>query len=210
MAPVFFSLTISSDVARDVRSSMQYLTESIDLPSSAATALAVVSDLGLLLRLSPFWTLHALTNGADGQSEAVLDHYANRTTTACSFTIEASSPQKVSYHSVNGPFSEMTFHIEPRENGIRFAFDLGVETGDESALRQTRQELASWLRSIGEYIKLSSGATCPKRAAKWFMDRVWLRLTLSERNIALIITAISMLEIGLLLVLVLLWRMFVR
>jgi hypothetical protein len=35
-------------------------------------------------------------------------------------------------------------------------------------------------------------------------------LTLSERNIALIITKISLLEIALLLVLVLAWRLFVQ
>jgi len=35
------------------------------------------------------------------------------------------------------------------------------------------------------------------------MDRIWLRLTLSERNIAIIIAKISVLEIVLLLVMVL-------
>jgi hypothetical protein len=64
--------------------------------------------------------------------------------------------------------------------------------------------LASQHRGIHQ---LASSASLLRRAAKWFMGSVWLRLTLSERNIAIIMTKISILEIALLLVVVMIWRL---
>jgi hypothetical protein len=139
-APSFLaaSFAASAESCHGIVDLMHYLSESIDLPSSVETTHAVVSDLGLLLRLSSFWTLNKLTIAKNGRSEAVLDHYAGTVTTTCFFMVAVSSPQKLCYTVTNGPFQEMVFGIEVRENGVRLIVDLGLDGGDEATLRQSR------------------------------------------------------------------------
>ena len=108
-----------------------------------------------------------------------------------------------------GCWKEINFIIEKNNTGIQLTHQFLIDSiEDETVLKGTKNELFYWLRSIGEYLKLAEGKTLRQRFLKWLMDRVWLRLTLSERKIAIIITKISILELVLLLVLIIIWNLF--
>ena len=196
---------------------MQYLSESIDLPVSEETAFNVLSDLDKILRLSPYWSLKALKPFSTGdireggKYEATIEYYGRELTETHGLeVIEFLKNRRISLKAGNGLLKEIRFALEKKNAGIRLTQQFLLQSEDGPLLQGTQRELSVWLRSIGEYIKLAGGKTLWKRFLKWFMDRVWLKLTLSERKIAGIITKISIIEILLLLLLVILWNLFVN
>lgn len=196
---------------------MQYISESINLPVSEVTAFKVLSDLNVILRLSPYWSLKELKPLTEGpvkegsKYEATIEYYGKDITETHGLeVIELLSNKKISFKVEEGILKEISFNIEKDSDGIRLAHRFLIDSDDEAILKGTRSELVFWLRSVGEYLKLAEGKTLWKRFFKWFMDRVWLRLTLSERKIAIIVTKISILELVLLLILVLAWNLFKR
>jgi hypothetical protein len=194
---------------------MQYISESINLPVSEVTAFKVLSDLNVILRLSPYWSLKELKPLTEGpveegsRYEATIEYYGKEVTETHGLeVIELLSDKKISFKVEEGVLKEISFNIEKDSDGIRLAHQFLIDSDDEAILKGTRSELVFWLRSVGEYLKLAEGKTLWKRFFKWFMDRAWLRLTLSERKIAIIVTKISILELVLLLILVLAWNLF--
>jgi len=196
---------------------MQALTASLQLPVTREIAFRVVSDLSKLLRLSPFFTLKQFATTDTGllhrgtSFTITLDHYATRCIETYQYSVAALEPNTaVSFAIETGPVKEIRFDIEPSESGVRLTQTLTLDAADDAVIAGTQNELELWMRSIGEYLKLAERGTLRKKIMLGFMDRVWLKLTLSERNIAIIMTKISALEIALLLVLVLAWRMFAQ
>lgn len=194
---------------------MQYISESIDLPISEVTAFRVLSDLNIILRLSPYWSLKGLVHLTEGEIcrgsryEATIEYYGKDITETHGLeVIELLRDKRISFKVEEGVLKEISFNIEKDGDRIRLAHRFLIDSDDEAILKGTRSELVFWLRSVGEYLKLAEGKTLWKRFFKWFMDRVWLRLTLSERKIAIIVTKISILELVLLLILVLAWNLF--
>jgi hypothetical protein len=196
---------------------MQDLTASIELPVSLETAFHVISDLNKLLRLSPFFTVTQFISSEQGPPQlgtsytVTLEYYATRRIETLNLVVDAIEPGRaISFAIKEGALKSIKFKIERSVGGISLAQTLMLEAADETVAAGSRNELDLWMRSVGEYLKLAEGGSLLKRILLGFMDRIWLKLTLSERNIALIISKISILEIALLLVLVLAWRMFVR
>jgi len=194
---------------------MQVITASISLPVSLEAAFRVISDLNTLLRLSPFFTLTRFESSQTGTPQpgarysVTLEYYATRLIETHRIAVDMFEPDSAMSFSIEeGAFRGIRFAIERSDAGIRLMQTLLLEAADETVMAGSQKELQLWLRSIGEYIKLAAGTSIPSRLAARFMDKVWLKLTLSERNIAVIITRISALELALLLILVLVWRMF--
>lgn len=196
---------------------MQALTASIQLPVSPETAFRVISDLNTLLRLSPFFTLTRFASSENGPPQrgtiytVSLEYYATGRVETHRVEIDAFEPAgAVSFTIAEGAVKGIRYDLERSDGGIRLTQTLLLEAADDTVMAGSQNELDLWMRSIGEYLKLAGGRSLFKRLLLRFMDRIWLKLTLSERNIAIIITKISILEIALLLVLVLAWRMFVQ
>ena len=195
---------------------MQDLTASIELPVSPETAFRVISDLNTLLRLSPFFTLTQFA-GPDygsprlGTSYTVtLDYYATRRIETLNLVVNALDPGRAISFAINeGALRGIRYDIDRSEGGLTLTQTLTLEAADEAVRAGSLNELQLWMRSVGEYMMLADGGSFHRRLLLGFMDRIWLKLTLSERTIAIIIAKISMLELVLLLVLVLAWRMFV-
>ena len=196
---------------------MQRLSESINLTVSESAAFEVLSNLELILRLSPYWSLKGFKSLSDSpiregsRSEATIEYYGKEVTETHGLEItEILKNRKISLRVANGVLKELTFVIEKNNEGIRLTHQFLIDSDDEALLKGTQTELRFWLRSIGEYLKIADGKTLWRRFFKWFMDKIWLRLSLSERKIAIIITKISVLELVLLLMLVIIWNMFVK
>jgi hypothetical protein len=194
---------------------MQALTASIELPVSPETSFRVLSDLNTLLRLSPFFTLTQFASSEQGPprpgtSYAVtLDYHATRRIETLDFVVDTIEPGRaISFAIKEGALRGIRYDIDRYEGGLTLTQTLMLETVDEAVMAGSQNELDLWIRSIGEYLKLAEGRTLLKRVLLCFMDRIWLKLSLSERNIAIITTKISILEIALLLILVMAWRIF--
>ncbi|MBI3377314.1 MAG: hypothetical protein HY035_02770 [Nitrospirae bacterium] len=195
---------------------MHYISESVNLPVSEATAFKVLSDLNVILKLSPYWSLKELKSISGipikegSRYEATIEYYAKEITETHGLeVVEYLQDKKISFKVGNGVLKEINFIIEKNNTGIQLTHQFLIDSiEDETVLKGTKNELFYWLRSIGEYLKLAEGKTLRQRLFKWFMDRAWLRLTLSERKIAIIVTKISILELVLLLVLIVIWNLF--
>jgi hypothetical protein len=171
----------------------------------------------VILRLSPYWSLKELKSLSGGEVregsryEATIEYYGKEVTETHGIEIrEFIRDKKISLKVRNGILKEITFIIEKDNKGIQLTHQFLLEAEDEAVLKGTKSEVHYWLRSIGEYLKLAEGKTLWRRFFKWFMDRVWLKLSLSERKIAIIVTKISILELVLLLILVIIWNLFIK
>ena len=196
---------------------MQAIIESITLPVSPETAFRVASDLNTLLRLSPFFTLTQFALSENGPPQrgtgymVTLEYYVTGSTAIHRIEVDAFEPNSaVSFAIGEGALKSIRYDIERSEGGIKLTQTLMLEASAETVMAGSQKELNLWMRSVGEYLKLAEGRSLSKRLLLCFMDRIWLKLTLSERNIAIIITKISILEIALLLLLVMAWRMFMN
>ncbi|MDP2156262.1 MAG: hypothetical protein Q8K68_00960, partial [Nitrospirota bacterium] len=116
----------------------------------------------------------------------------------------------VSYAFESGVVRSILYKLEPVGEGVRLTQTFDLDTDDEAIIRGTEDELHVWLKGVGNYLKLSGSKSPLKRVQKWFMDRVWLRLTVSEKNIAMVMVKVSAVELGLLLILVLIWNIWTR
>lgn len=190
---------------------MQSISESIGLSVSEDLAFKILSDLNLILRLSPYWSLKKFTPLSNGKFEATIEYYGkNITETHAIETADFLINKRISFRVGSGGLKEIRFLIEKNSGGIQLTQQFLLELEDETVLKETQNELHFWLRSIGEYLKLSGRKTLWPRFFKWFMDKAWLKLTLSERKIAMIIIAISVIELVILLVMVIIWNLFAQ
>jgi len=194
---------------------MQNIKESISLPVSDKLAFQVLSDVNLILRLSPYWSLKKFKPFFKGivrigsRFEATIEHYGKELTETLTLeVIEFYNNEKISLKVEEGILKQIIFLIDNNSEGIKLTHQFFLESEDDSIIKGFEAELHYWLRSIGEYLKLAGDRNLYKKLFKWFMDKAWLRMTLSERKIAIIMITISVIEIILLLVLVLAWNLF--
>ncbi len=185
------------------------------MPVSEKLAFQVLSDVNLILRLSPYWSLKKFKPFLEGtvrtgsRFEATIEHYGKELTETLTLeVIEFYNNEKISLRVEEGSLKQINFLIENNSEGIKLTHQFILESEDDSVIKGFEAELHYWLRSIGEYLKLAGDRSLYKKPFKLFMDKVWLRMTLSERKIAIIMATISIIEIILLLVLVLAWNLF--
>lgn len=192
---------------------MQCISQGIDIPVSPTTAYNVLLDLEVLLRLSPYWSLKEFKCCRDEKDkyEVTIEYYGkNVIETYLIDVFESIQDKKISFKIQEGMLKQINFIIEKGNGGIHLIQQFIIDSENENILRSSYDEITFWLRSIGEYLKLTEGETLWKRFFKWFMDKVWLRLTLSERKIAIIVTKITIIELMLLGILIVLWNILAR
>jgi hypothetical protein len=140
-----------------------------------------------------------------------IEYYNNKIIETLGVEIERLEMDRlISYTIETGAVKNIMYELEPIATGVQLTQTFELDSENQAILKGTQDELQVWLRSVGRYLKLGKGKSPLKRVQKWFMDRVWLRLTLSERNIAMIMVKISVLELVFLLVLVLIWNIAMR
>jgi hypothetical protein len=194
---------------------MPFFSEEVLLPVQAETVFKILSDIEVLLRLSPVFSLKKfkpITSGefSMGTSyEVVLESYAKRISENHLIKVKEVIPsQQITWHVEGGLLREVSFKVEGTGNGLRLTQQFFYEADNSELITTAPSELSAWLKSIGEYSKLSEKRGVRGRVPKFFMDKVWLRLTLPERKIALIIVGISAIELFLLILLVLAWNLY--
>jgi len=196
---------------------MSSVSSSILLPVSITAAYQVITDLNTIIRLSPFFTLKHIETPADSDAKKgdryrlTIEYYRNKIIETLAIEIERLETDRlISYTIETGAVKNILYEIAPAGEGVQLTQTFELDSEDAAIIKGTQSELDVWLRSVGNYLKLSTSNSPLNRGQKWFMDRVWLRLTLSERNIAMIMVKISVLELLLLLFLVLIWNVWIR
>lgn len=192
---------------------MRSVSSSIVLPVSAAAAFRVLTDLDIIIRLSPFFTLKNIEPPSGGVTQKgdccrlTIEYYANKMTVTHDVAIERLEMNRlISYDIGNGILTNIAYELEPAGSGIQLTQTFRLNADDEAILKGSQYELHRWLQSVGEYVRLADGTSPLKKVQKMFMDKIWLGLSISERNIAIIMIKISAVELVLLLVLVLIWH----
>ena len=193
---------------------MQRLEECLELAVTPDIAMRVLSDIRTVFCLSPVRSLREfrkLSSGDDPCSrfEAVTECYADgsRDTLFAEMAVsEGTGEVRVDIKSRD--LSGMEFAVRSVPHGCSMTQTLLVSCEDQASLDAYREELRFWVRSIAAYIALTAGRGIRKNVMKWFMDRIWLKLNLRERKIALILMAFSAAELVLLLFMAVLWRIF--
>jgi hypothetical protein len=196
---------------------MSSVSSRILLPVSTPAAFRVIADLNTIIRLSPFFTLKHIepTPGRDAQKgdrySLMLEYYSNRMIGTHAVEIDRLERDRlISYTISSSVIKKILYELEPVGKEVRLTQTFELDLMNETLIKGTQDELHVWLSNVGRYLKLSEAGSPLKRVQKWFMDRIWLRLSVSERNIAMIMVKISILELVLLLVLVLIWNIWTR
>jgi hypothetical protein len=196
---------------------MSSVSSTILLPVSISAAFRVITDLNTIIRLSPFFTLKNIESptGRDAQKgdrySLTIEYYRNKIIETLGVEIERFEMDRlISYTIKTGAVKNIMYKLEPVGVGVQLTQTFELDSENEAIIKGTQDELHVWLRNVGNYLKLGRSKSPLNRVQKWFMDRVWLRLTISERNIAMIMVKISVLELLLLLVLVLIWNVGIR
>lgn len=192
---------------------MRSVSSSILLPVSITAAYRVITDLTTLIRLSPFFTLkHIEPSLGDSAQKGnryklTIEYYATKMTEILDVQVDKLETNRLITYTIEpGAVKNIRYELEPAGEGVQITQTFELESDNETIIEGAQSELAAWLERVENYLKLCGSRSPLKSVWKWFMDRVWLRLSLSERNIALIMVKISVLELALLLILVLIWN----
>ncbi|MBI5076137.1 MAG: hypothetical protein HZB62_13350 [Nitrospirae bacterium] len=192
---------------------MHSISSSILLPVSLAAAFQVITDLKTIIRLSPFFSLKSIEPSSGRVAQIgerlilTIEYYATKNIETHAIEIDRLETNRlISYAIGSGVIRTIRYGLEPVSGGIQLTQTFELDAENESLIKGTQDELDVWLRSVGNYLKISERNSLSKQFQKWFMDSVWLKLTISERTIALIMVKISVLELVLLLILVLIWN----
>ncbi len=183
---------------------------------SEKTANSVISNLQLLLKLSPYWDLKSLlpmielSAQSSHKFEAIIKYYHEDFPKTLNIEAEQLQERKSFAYKMNGEGIQKTVEISLVNNpdgSIGVTQKYYFDTSDSALIESLSVELKYWHKAIIEYIKLQNGSGIWKRCFRWFMDRIWLNLSLSERKIAIIIIKISIIEIIVLVVFIFAWRL---
>ncbi len=185
------------------------------LPVSLSTAFSVMTDLNTIMRLSPFFTLKHIEPPPGGtvrkgdRYRLSIEYYATKITETHAVEIERLERDRlISYRIDNSILRNIVYEIQPAGAGVQLTQTFELDSADQNLLKGSQDELRVWLNSVSAYMKLAEGDSFRKRIQKFVMDRLWLRLSISERTIAMIMMKISILELVLLLLLVLVWNIW--
>lgn len=182
------------------------LSLALKLPLPRAVVFTLLTDPDRLFRLNPQWAVlsHSATAHLRQGSTFALNVRYDRTdeemTYACAVAEFVENERLVIALDASAPRS-MAFTVSDAEGGAVLGYEEG---GREDLPDAEKRELALWLRSIGNYLVVSSRTSLRARLWKWAVDRVWLKLTPSGRRIAFFIIVAEVLSF-VFLILLLLW-----
>ncbi len=182
------------------------------------TALTVISNLRLLFKLSPHWDLISILPIVDASAQspckfgAVIKYYNDDNPKTLIIEAEPIKDNKSFSFKMCGDNAckRVEFFLDNSSKGaIGIAQKYSFDSEDKAIAESFSIELKYWHKAIVEYIKLQDGGGITKKCFRWFMNRIWLDLTLSQRKIAIILIKVSIVEIIALILFIIAWRIWV-
>ncbi|HWR90747.1 MAG TPA: hypothetical protein VN260_10830 [Dissulfurispiraceae bacterium] len=160
----------------------------LPLPLSQDHVFPFFHDLDTWFRLNPQW--------------AVLDFA--RTAEAGAFALKVKydrSEEEVIYNGTVGHREQegvVTVRLEGETTRIITVQVLSagagsvlnyIEDGSREPTPEDKREINLWLKSVGDYIEVSKKSGPWSRLWKWFLDKMWLKMSPSGRRIVFFIVA---------------------
>ncbi len=151
-------------------------------------------DLDKFFRLNIQWTVLHLSNCIDIQKgsrfELKVRYDRNDIETNYIGIVEESVENNVLSISLDGEMSRrITIRLEDAgENTTTIYYD---ELIDRDLAPEEIRDINLWIRSIINYISISQKTNICNKVYKWFIDRIWLKLSPSGRRIVFFIVVIE-------------------
>lgn len=144
----------------------------IDIKTPLAVVRNILLNPDIVLRLNPSWYVKEI-KAADKDLYA-LTLYDDRADETYSIFINIEASEKSINYKINSNKIEFLMdEIKPSVTRISVKGDFFKEA-----------DLPYWLKGLKNYIQLE---TKQSRIMKWFFDRFWLRMTPSQRRIAMMV-----------------------
>jgi hypothetical protein len=158
------------------------------LPLSVEALAGHLPTLETWLRLNPQWSVLALKPAADAASFELrlrLDQDERESTCRARVVPLAGGGWRLRLEQ-----GEAVRAIDMELSGSGQASELALrDSHGADSDGAERTYLALWLRATADYILLSAGRGWRPRVAKWFLDRIWLRMNLTGRRVVILILA---------------------
>jgi hypothetical protein len=144
----------------------------IEINAQAATVREFLLIPELVLRLNPSWYVKDIKAADKDAYEITL--YDDKAEGDLRIILTVEERNNVITYRMNPNITEFLIHkVSPSITGLSIEGDFFRE-----------EDLPYWLKGLKNYIQLEAKQS---RMMKWFLDRFWLRMTPSQRRIALII-----------------------
>jgi hypothetical protein len=144
----------------------------IDIQAPAAMVRKFFLNPDIALRLNPSWQVKEIK--ATGNNLYALTLYDDRTEDSCQVILFVEVFEKSVNYGMNS--AEIEFSTEERKPALTRLSIRGNFFREE--------DLPYWLKGLQNYIGLEQRQS---RFIKWLLDRFWLRMSPSQRRIAMII-----------------------
>jgi hypothetical protein len=144
----------------------------VDIKASAGRVRKFFLNPDIVLRLNPSWNLKHIQ--AIQNNSYALTIYDDRTENSCQFILSVEMIENSVNYRINSNIIEfLTEEISPALTKLSIRGNLF-----------RKEDLPYWLKGIQNYIMLEKKKG---KVIKWLLDRFWLRMSPSQRRIALII-----------------------
>ena len=163
---------------------------SIRIPLQRDRVYPFFNDIERLLRLNPQWAVLSAEGDltpAKGAQFAVNVRY-DRSDKEIKYTarIEEFIEGELLIIRLDADVMPRVFSVTIRDEGASSIIEYN-EAGSEEFSLEEKRELNLWLRSIANYIIIQQKKTLFSKAWKWFLDKIWLKMSPTGRRIVLII-----------------------
>jgi hypothetical protein len=144
----------------------------IEIKVTADSARECILNPDIVLRLNPSWYVKDINNVDKNVYDITL--YDDKTDENIQIILAIEERNNVITYRMNSNVTEFIIHeVSPSITGMSI---------EGNFFR--KEDLPYWLRGLKNYIQLEAGQS---RIVKYLLDRFWLRMTPSQRRIALII-----------------------
>jgi hypothetical protein len=162
----------------------------LKIPCSKEKVFSFFCDIEKFFRLNPQWELLSL------EGEVVLKKGSNflvhtrhdRSETEFKYNATVDDLVKGEFFTISleAETHSMLFTISVKDGGD-FSIIEYNETMEEEISAARKREINLWIKSIANYILTQEKKTPFSRAWKWFLDKIWLKMSPSGKRIVLIV-----------------------
>lgn len=168
---------------------MGYLS-SIRIPFQKDRVFPFFNDIERLLRLNPQWAVLSiegdLTPEKGVQFTVSIRYDRSEKEIKYIAKVEEFILGELLTIRLDADVMSRVFSMTVRDEGGASVIEYNETSGGEPSVEEKR-EIHMWLRSIANYITIQEKKTLFSRAWKWFLDKIWLKMSPMGRRVALII-----------------------
>ncbi len=178
----------------------------VPAPQSPEALVALLHDIGAILRVNPFLTFSVWRQIGPVRFHAEFDNESNGQKVAVDIEVEPGPGQGLTLRYASGLKKRTLFAVEPFGTGSRLVivddYESVPEAEREQRLAEVDKSLLAWGNALRKYfLRLNRWSWLP--GWRWYLRRVWVPMKPSARRIVWLIWIVSLLEFAFFLFLIL-------